>query len=484
MDAVQKANSGHPGNADGHGRHRRRALGPVSAMWTPVADMARPRPLRSLQRSRFDVALLAPSSRRVSADARRPRNLPPTRWASRPDTPSVIRRIGIEITTGPLGQGFGMGVGMALAEEHLRARFGADLVDHRTYGFVSDGDLMEGSDRQRPPPSPAISVSDGSLLLRRQRHLDRWQHRHHLQRGCRQAFQRGRAGTSNRSTVTIAKPSPQATDAALVVEDQPSLIICHTHIGHGAPNAQDTARRTGLRSVTRRFGSPRRRWGGLSTKPSTCRRGVPTSSIKPWIEAGRHGPLARPVSRATPMGRRPSDCVPRTEAGRAHRARLRSGQDDGYPRRDGGILRGDGRGGPRLHRGVSRPRRVDQDRVSTRRPVSRRSTEQAATSPSGSESTRWERPSTEWPPMEGSPYGATFFVFSDYMRPAIRISALMEVPSIWVYTHESVFLGEDGPTHQPIEHLASLRAMPGYLGCPAGRRRRDASGLGDGLQSQ
>ena len=59
------------------------------------------------------------------------------------------------------------------------------------------------------------------------------------------------------------------------------------------------------------------------------------------------------------------------------------------------------------------------------------------------------------------PYGATFFVFSDYMRPAIRISALMEVPSIWVYTHESVFLGEDGPTHQPIEHLASLRAMPG-----------------------
>ena len=59
------------------------------------------------------------------------------------------------------------------------------------------------------------------------------------------------------------------------------------------------------------------------------------------------------------------------------------------------------------------------------------------------------------------PYGATFFVFSDYMRPALRISALMEVPSIWVYTHESVFLGEDGPTHQPIEHLASLRAMPG-----------------------
>ena len=121
-----------------------------------------------------------------------------------------------------------------------------------------------------------------------------------------------------------------------------------------------------------------------------------------------------------------------------------------------------------------RPRRVDEDRVRGRRRLLARPTP-AATSPSASASTAWARSSTGSRSTAGivKPYGSTFLVFSDYMRPAVRLSALMHLPVVWVWTHDSIGLGEDGPTHQPVEHYAALRAIPNLWFVRPGRRERD-----------
>ena len=118
------------------------------------------------------------------------------------------------------------------------------------------------------------------------------------------------------------------------------------------------------------------------------------------------------------------------------------------------------------------------------RPISRPARSAGATSTSASASTPWAPSSTAWPCTAACiPYGGTFLVFSDYMRPPIRLAALMELPVVYVFTHDSIGVGEDGPTHQPVEQLAALRAIPGPDRDPPGRRQRDGRGLAGGDRS-
>jgi transketolase len=368
--------------------------------------------------------------------------------------------LGIEVTTGPLGQGFGMGVGMAIAEEHLRARFGSDLVDHRTFGFVSDGDLMEGV-------SAETSSLAGHLGLGRLTYF----------------YDDNNISIDGDTRITFSEDVParfravgwhvldidghdrtaiaEATAAALAVEDQPSLVVCHTHIAAGAPNAANTAKAHGQPLGEEEVRLTKEAIGWPVDRPFY----IPDAAIDFF-------------DRAMSRGRE------------AHRAWL--GRCEGEPER-AAELRSFYEGGPVK---LSGPGFETGMALATRAASGQLFEEMAATVPNflgGAadlvESTKTEIKSS--PRFSRSdrggrniafgvrehamgtivnglaahgglrPYGATFFVFSDYMRPAVRLSALMEVPSIWVYTHESVFLGEDGPTHQPIEHLASLRAMPG-----------------------
>ncbi|HSL25560.1 MAG TPA: transketolase, partial [Acidimicrobiia bacterium] len=359
-----------------------------------------------------------------------------------------------------MGQGFGMGVGMALAEEHLRARFGVALVDHRTYGFVSDGDLMEGVSAEAASLAGHLGLGrltyfyddnnisiDGSTDITFSEDV--------LARFGAVGWHVAEIDGHDRTAIA------QATDAALQVADRPSLVICHTHIAHGAPNAQDTAKAHGapLGDAEIRLAKEAMGW------PADQTFTIPAGVVDFFHDAMERGRTAHREWRE------------RCEADAAGASLLREFYEGGRV-----TLKG-----PGFEIGKS---------IATRAASGDLFEEIAATVPNflgGAadlvESTRTEihsSPRFSWADRTGRniafgirehamgtvvngmaahgglrPYGATFFVFSDYMRPAVRLSALMEVPSIWVYTHESVFLGEDGPTHQPIEHLASLRAMPG-----------------------
>ncbi|MGD2042231.1 MAG: transketolase, partial [Acidimicrobiia bacterium] len=238
MDAVQTANSGHPGMPMGMadiavtlwGKHLR-----VDPDWPEWPD-----------RDRFILSnghgsMLLYSVLHLSGFPIRLEDIENFRqWGY--DTaghPEIDHALGIETTTGPLGQGFGTGVGMALAEEHLRARLGADLVDHRTFGFVSDGDLMEGISSETASLAGHLGLSrlvylydDNDISIDGSTDIT-------FSEDVAQRFD-----AVGWHTLTIDGHDRTAVDQAIeasLADERPSLVVCHTHIGHGAPNAQDTA---------------------------------------------------------------------------------------------------------------------------------------------------------------------------------------------------------------------------------------------------
>ncbi len=463
MDAVQRANSGHPGMPMGMADiavtlwGRFLVVDPDDPTWVDRDRFV----LSNGHGSMLLYALVHLAGFPLSLD-----DLKSFRqWGSpTPGHPERDPERGIEMTTGPLGQGFGTGVGMAIAEEHLRAVFGDDLVSHRTFGFVSDGDLMEGIS------SEAASLA-GHLGLGRLVYF----------------YDDNDISIDGSTDITFSEDVParfravgwhvtevdghdreavaQATKESLEVADRPSLVVCHTHIAAGAPNAQDTAASHGaplgeeeVRATKEAIGLPvdetffvpdevygffseamdrgrrarrawmRRRDAAFEADPDLKARWDaywapgPVRLEDPGFEVGSK--LATRAASGRLFGQI-AEKVPSFLGGAADLAASTKTHipSDGYFSRDDRTARNLAFGirehamgaivnGLAVHGGLR-------------------------------------------------PYGATFFVFSDYMRPAVRLSALMEAPSIWVFTHDSVFLGEDGPTHQPIEHLASLRAMPG-----------------------
>jgi transketolase len=364
--------------------------------------------------------------------------------------PEIHQKLGIEMTTGPLGQGFATGVGMAIAETHLRARLGEDLVSHRTFGFVSDGDLMEG-----------VSAEAGSLAghfgLGRLIYL----------------YDDNDISIDGSTDITFAEDVAkdidghdleaidEALEAAINLEDRPSLVICHTHIAHGAPNAQDTAAA---------HGSP---LGEEEVKLAKEAMGYPIDPafhVEPEVYELFEAGMAWGKEERSQWAKRLEIA---DEEKRALWDRLHS---PGPITIDGpGFTVGE-KMATRSASGKVFPEIVEKlpgflggsaDLVASTKTVIDASRRYSAADPSSRDIPFGVREHamgciTNGLAVHGGlkPYAATFFVFSDYMRPAVRLSALMSAPTVWVWTHDSVFLGEDGPTHQPIEHLPSLRAMP------------------------
>jgi transketolase len=371
--------------------------------------------------------------------------------------PEIDHSLGIEMTTGPLGQGFATGVGMAIAESHLRARLGDALVDHRTFGFVSDGDLMEGVSAE------AASIA-GSFGLGRLIYL----------------YDDNEISIDGDTDITFRDDVPKrfsghgwhtedidghdreaiagAIEASLAVTDRPSLIICHTHIGHGAPHLQDTAEA---------HGQPLGLDEVKLTKEAMGYPIDPTFYVDDRVYGFFEGAMARGrdaraawLERFTAADTTEWDAFyspahvtidgPGFEEGEKLATRASSGQLFGeMAEKCPGFIGGSGDLAGSTKTVIAADRLFSSD------------TPEARDIPFGVREHAMGAAVNGMAVHGGlKPYGATFFVFSDYMRPAVRLSALMEIPSIWVWTHDSIFLGEDGPTHQPIEHLASLRAMP------------------------
>lgn len=462
MDAVQQANSGHPGMPLGMAD-----IGVV--LWTQYLKVDPADPTWP-DRDRFVLSnghgsmllysLLHLAGFPVSlGDLRSFRQ-----WGSlTPGHPERHPELGIEMTTGPLGQGFATAVGLAAAEAHLRARFGADLVDHRTFVFAGDGDLMEGV------ASEAASLA-GHLGLGRLICLYD-DNRISIEGSTRLAFTEdvaARFAAYGWHTLAIDghdRPAvAEAVRTALGEESRPSLILCRTHIAYGAPTKQDSADSHGsplgeeeitgakqamgwpvasrfevpaeaygvFRAAMARGAEARRAWEERRRARFTADPAAADLWRRHWqAEAIEVGPLGFQAG-ASLATRQASGKVINSLAGRL--PGLIGGSADLAPSNNTLIA-----GAPDFQVGSPEGRNL---RFGVREHAMAAMVNGLA--------------------LHGGlrPYGATFLVFSDYLRPALRLAALMGAPSIFVFTHDSVFLGEDGPTHQPIEHLAALRAIP------------------------
>ena len=367
--------------------------------------------------------------------------------------------IGIETTTGPLGQGFATAVGMAIAESHLRAQFGADLVDHRTYAFVSDGDLMEGVASEAASLAGHLSLSkltylydDNSITIDGSTEL---------------AFSEdvaGRFAAYGWHTVGVDghdRPAIRQAIAEANGEERPSLVVAKTHIGYGSPNKQDSASA---------HGNPL----GVDEVPLVREEYdweyppfVVPDEVYEWFRVGMD--RGRAARRAWEQRR--------TEAFEADpdlEQRSDSYFDPGpvtlaTPSFEGSVATRSASGAVIQQLAAAMPGLVggSADLTPSNNTQIDGSGDFSAAHPAGRTLPFGVREHAMGAVVNGINlhgglrcYGGTFLIFSDYMRASVRLSALMGAPSIWIWTHDSVFLGEDGPTHQPIEHLASLRAMP------------------------
>ena len=469
IDAVEKAKSGHPGLPMGMADvatvlfSRFLKFDPADPAW-PDRDRF---VLSAGHGSMLLYALLHLTGyAAVTSDELRAFR----QWGSKtPGHPEYGHTPGVETTTGPLGQGIATAVGMTLAERLLNARFGDEFVDHHTYVLAGDGCLMEGLSHE------AISLA-GHLRLNRlivlfddnEISIDG-----STSLSCSDD-QLTRFQASGWSTCRIDGHDPEAIAAAIERargNDRPSLIACRTVIGFGAPNRQGTEKahgaplgadevaktRAALNWPYQPFEIPQQiaeQWRTIGTRGQAARRN--------WIERTRrhHSPARSPFHDA--LNRK----LPCEYAGAIDQLRNRFGTErPSIATRQASQLVIDAIAEvlPNLLGGSADLTHSNLTRARTQRPVRSDFFE-------GDYVHYGVREHAMAAAMNGIalhggfiPYGGTFLAFADYSRPAIRLAALMGIRVIHVMTHDSIGLGEDGPTHQPVEHLAALRAIPGLL---------------------
>jgi len=469
-DGVEKANSGHPGMPMG-------AAGMAYVLWT---RFLRHNPLNPKwpDRDRFVLSaghgsmLLYSLLHLTGYDLSMEELMNFRQWGSQtPGHPEYGLAPGVETTTGPLGQGFANGVGMAIAERYLAAHFnqpGHVIVDHYTYGIAGDGDLMEGVSHEAA--SLAGHLGLGKLIyFYDDNHIS-------IEGGTEIAFTENRTARFEAygwHVQTVNDGNDLGAIETALTEAQkeigrPSLIAVRTNIGYGSPNKQDKAVAHGepLGTEEIRLTKENLEW---PIDPPFLIPDEASTHFRQAIDKGKaledrwqedfssfkkanpelarewdlwmHGTLPEgwdrdiPVFPADPKGmatRVASGSVLNAVASRL--PNLLGGSADLAPSNKTEIkgekdFQADFYGGRNLRFGVR---------------------EHALGSILNGMA------------LHGGlmPYGGTFLVFSDYMRPAIRLAALMNLKVIYVFTHDSIGLGEDGPTHQPIEHLSSLRAIP------------------------
>jgi transketolase len=396
-------------------------------------------------------------------------------WGSRtpghPERDRAHPTPGVETTTGPLGQGFASGVGMAMAERFLRERYGPELIDHRIYALCSDGDLMEGVSAE------AASLA-GHLGLGRLVYVYD-DNRITIDGPTALAFSgedveaRFRAYGWHVQAVEDANDLDAlrtALEAAREDEQRPSLIRVRSTIGWPAPTKGGTAKAHGA-PLGPEEARATKELLGLDPEREFAAEPEAYEAFRP---AALRGAAARRAwqERLWTWRRQDPDLAHEWDAAWAGRPL------DGLA---GALPRFDAPDGPamatRAASGVTMA--AFAPRVPTMMGGSADLAESTKTEFPGEPSFGRERAgrNVHWGVREHAmgaavnglalhggivrPYGSTFLTFADYMRPAIRLSALMQLPVAWVFTHDSVGLGEDGPTHQPVEHLAALRAIPG-----------------------
>ncbi|GJL89942.1 MAG: transketolase [Minwuia thermotolerans] len=467
MDAVQQANSGHPGMPMG--------MADVATVLFSKFLQFDPRRPDWANRDRFVLSaghgsMLLYSLLHLTGypdmtmdELRNFRQL----GAKTAGHPEFGHASGIETTTGPLGQGIANAVGFALAERILSARFGQKVIDHYTYCIAGDGCLMEGISHEAA--SLAGHLKLGKLVVL-------FDDNHISIDGPTDLSvsddQLARFAASGWHVLDCDGHDPKAIEEAIGAarnDPRPSLVACRTTIGYGSPNKEGTAATHGAPLGADEIAATRARLG-WSAEPFV----IPDTVLDAWRLVGARGGARSAAWEETVAG---MDRDRRDELMRVLAGKLPEGWDKALVAHLEHLV---------AEKPKVATRKASQDAIAAIQPHLPEMVGGSADL-TGSNLTR----TGGMTPVEASdfggsyvfygvrehgmaaimngmalhggilPFGGTFMVFTDYCRPSIRLSALMGQQVIYVMTHDSIGLGEDGPTHQPVEHLASLRAMPG-----------------------
>ncbi len=473
MDAVQQANSGHPGTP--------MALAPLAyVLWHEVLKHSPGAPDWP-DRDRFvlsagHASMLLYSVLHLTGYALGLEDLRQFRqWGSKtPGHPELGCTPGVEVTTGPLGQGISNAVGMAIGERMLAARFnrqpGHNIVDHHTYAIASDGDMMEGV------ASEACSLAGflglGKLIVVYD------DNRITIEGATALAFSEDVAARYRAyrwQVLSVADGNDLAALRAALAEAKaeqahPSLIVMRTHIAYGSPNKQDTAGAHGAPLGADEVRLTKERLGWPYPEPFT----VPAEVAAALISAIERGGRAEASWRRAFDAYRAVHPDLAAEFERVVRSDLPAGWEAALPSfpeggqqatrtASGAVLAAIAPGLPELAGGSAD--------LAPSNDTYLKGLGDIAPGNFGARNFHFGiREHAMGAVLNGLTahrglrvYGGTFLVFSDYMKPAIRLAALSHLPVIYVYTHDSIGLGEDGPTHQPVEHLAALRAIPNLV---------------------
>ncbi|MFL5526840.1 MAG: transketolase [Gemmatimonadaceae bacterium] len=469
MDAVQKADSGHPGTP--------MALAPLAyVLWTQHLRF-NPADPSWLNRDRFVLSAGHASMLLYSVlyltgydlsldDIKQFRQ-----WESKtPGHPEYGYAPGIETTTGPLGQGVGNAVGMAVAEAHMGAVFNRDqkIIDHHVYFIASDGDMMEGVSHESASFAGHAKLGkligfydDNHITIEGDTALT-------FSDDTGRRFEAYGWHVQHVADANDLTALNHAIDAAKAEQSKPSLIVVRSHIGYGSPHKHDTAEA---------HGSPLGKDEITLTKqalgyPSQEAFYVAPEALRYWRDAGKQRARAQDDWKRTYDAYKAANPGLEKELQRRLRGELPNGWEDAIPvftAKDGNVA-------SRAASGVvinAIARKIPElmggsaDLASSTNTIIKGEPSFSAENYAGRNFHFGIREHGMGSIMNGMslfggiiPYGATFLIFSDYMRPPVRLACIMERHVIYVYTHDSIGLGEDGPTHQPIEQLSALRAIP------------------------
>ena len=472
MDAVQKADSGHPGTP--------MALAPLAyVLWTRHLRYNPANP-EWIDRDRFVLSaghasmllysVLYLTGYDVSLD-----DLKQFRqWESKtPGHPEFGYTPGVETTTGPLGQGVGNSVGMAVAEAQLAAVFnrpGHDIINHHTYFIASDGDVMEGVSHE---------ASSFAGHLRLGKIIGFYDDNHITIEGDTDLTFSDDTAKRYESYGWHIQHVDDANDidaidnaivAAKAVTDRPSLIVLRSHIGFGSPNKQDTAEAHGSPLGPDEIRLTKEALEYPSQEPFY----VAPEALAHWRTMAGRGEKLESEWQSRHAEYEKAHPEAAAELARRLRGELIDGWEDLIPSftAENGNVASRAASGVVLNAIAPKvPELVggSADLASSTNTIVKGAPSLSASDLSGRNFHFGIREHGMGAVMNGMsvhggfiPYGATFLIFSDYMRPSVRLASVMHRHVIYVYTHDSIGLGEDGPTHQPIEQLSTLRAIPGF----------------------
>jgi transketolase len=484
VDAVQKANSGHPGLPMG-------AAAMAYVLWTEYLKH-NPKNDEWFDRDRFVLSAGHGSMLLYSLLYLTGYNLPLEEiknfrqiGSMTPGHPEARHAPGIDVTTGPLGAGFSSGVGMAIAEAFLAARYnrpGHDIIDHYTYAIVSDGDIMEGVSMEAAALAGHLGL--GKMIYLYDENFMTLAASANVSMSEDVAARFEALGWHTVSVDGLdTEDVRRGLNEARSVVDKPSLIICRTIIGFGAPNKENTF---GV------HGSPLGPDEVAATKealgwPAEPAFYVPQEAMTHFREAVKRGAEAENEWQSKWNAYQAEYPEEAEELKRAIDRELQDGWDSDFPTWQTGEKVSTRKAGgavisaffPKLPTFMGGSADLDPSTLTGMKGAGdfedpnfepREKVQGALGGPWGHDGRNVHfgiREHAMGSAVNGMaahggiwPFGATFLVFSDYMRPAIRLSALSEYKSTFVFTHDSIAVGEDGPTHEPIEHIMSLRLIP------------------------